>query len=381
MYKKLIRITTVPLSLDKLLGGQLRFMSKHFAVTAVSSDLTYLEKVGKKEGVDIYNVEMTRKITPFKDMLSLWQLYLFFRQHKPFIVHTHTPKAGTVGMIAAKLAGVPNRLHTVAGLPLLEAGGYKRRLLDTVEKLTYACATKVYPNSNGLKEIIEAAKFCGPEKLSVIGRGSSNGIDTQYFNPENITQATRDDLRQTLQIKPSDIVFIFVGRLVSDKGLNELLTAFKRITLQHANVKLLLVGPSEPELDPLHEDSLRMIASEESIITTGMQDDVRPYMAIADMLVFPSYREGFPNVVMQAGAMGLPAIVSDINGCNEIIEEGTNGLIVPVKNSIELFDAMDRLLVDKQLFQELKSNSRQMIVSRFEQQYVWEAILKEYKSL
>src|SRR6478672_8293944 len=204
MNKRLTRITTVPLSLDKLLGGQLRFMSQYYAVEAISSDAAYLERVGKREGVAVYNVEMTRKITPFKDLSSVWQLYKHFKKTKPLIVHTHTPKAGIVGMLAAKLAGVPHRLHTVAGLPLLEATGNKRKLLDFVEKMTYSCATKVYPNSFGLLDIINQNNYCAPSKLKVLGNGSSNGIDTSHFSPNHFSAQQNQELRKSLGISPDD---------------------------------------------------------------------------------------------------------------------------------------------------------------------------------
>ncbi|NCT19176.1 MAG: glycosyltransferase family 4 protein, partial [Flavobacteriia bacterium] len=191
---KLIRITTVPISLEKLLEYQLRFMKQYYAVIAISSDKVNLERVGKLQEVPTFHVEMTRKITPLQDLKAVWQLYKYFKKEKPLIVHTHTPKAGTVGMLAAKLAGVPHRLHTIAGLPLLEATGGKRKLLNAVEKVTYACATKIYPNSLGLQEIIIKENFCNPNKLKVLGNGSSNGIDTTYFNPENFSAQQNQSL-------------------------------------------------------------------------------------------------------------------------------------------------------------------------------------------
>src|SRR5690606_32425078 len=183
--KKLIRITTVPLSLDKLIEGQLNFMSQFYEVTAISSNYEELKKIKEKEDVEIFPIEMTRQITPFQDLKSVYQLYKFLKKEKPLIVHTHTPKAGIVGMLAAKLAKVPIRLHTVAGLPLMEAKGVKRKILNFVEKLTYSCATKVYPNSQGLYDFILKKKFCVNSKLKVLGNGSSNGINTEYFNPKH----------------------------------------------------------------------------------------------------------------------------------------------------------------------------------------------------
>ena len=184
MRKKLIRITTVPGSLDKLLDGQLKFMSAYYDVVAVSSYSETLEKVHEKEGVRVKSVEMTRQITLGKDVIALWKMYRFLRKEKPFIVHTHTPKAGIVGMMAAWIARVPIRLHTVAGLPLMEATGNKRRLLNWVEKITYSLATKVYPNSYGLYDFIVSHKLCGEKKLKVIGSGSSNGINSAFFDPD-----------------------------------------------------------------------------------------------------------------------------------------------------------------------------------------------------
>lgn len=379
--KKLIRITTVPLSLDKLLSGQLKFMGSFYNVIAVSSGGEALNKIAKKESVEVFPVEMTRKITPLQDIKAVWKLYRFLKREKPFIVHTHTPKAGIVGMLSARLAGVPNRLHTVAGLPLLEAKGNKRKILDLVEKLTYSCATNVYPNSFGLQKIILDNKYCDSEKLKVLANGSSNGIDTAFFNPDLIGNDQKLSLRQSLNIQEDDFVFIFVGRLVSDKGITELVRAFDNINKEVSKTKLLLVGPLEPELDPLSPETEKIIQLNEAIITVGYQNDVRPYFGIADVLTFPSYREGFPNVVMQAGSMGMPCIVSDINGCNEIIADNNNGLIIPVKSTEKLEEAMRKLLDDLSLRTQLKLNSRKRILENYEQKVVWEAILKEYKDL
>lgn len=381
MNKKLVRITTVPISLEKLLENQLNYMNQYYAVTAISSDKPNLERVGKLQDVAVFHVEMTRKITPFKDLRAVWQLYNYFRKEKPFVVHTHTPKAGTLGMLAAKLARVPNRLHTIAGLPLLEATGIKRKLLNLVEKVTYAAATMIYPNSSGLKEIIIREKFCKPEKLKVIANGSSNGINTNYFNPDFLSDIEKHILKSNLRIDPDDFVFIFVGRLVADKGINELVVAFQQLIINGFSAKLLLVGGQEADLDPLQPETWHQINANPNIIAVGHQNDVRPYFTISDCLVFPSYREGFPNVVMQAGAMGLPSIVTDINGCNEIIIEGENGTIIPVKDSEAIHQGMRRMLEDDAYRTSLQKKSRSLIVSRYEQSVVWEAILAEYDKL
>ena len=385
--KKIIRVTTVPMSLGGLLKGQLKFMSKYFKVVGISSegnvegDTEALNNVGLEEGIDVIGVMMTRKITPIQDLKSVYKLYKVFKKEKPLIVHSHTPKAGTVSMLAAKLAGVPNRLHTIAGLPLLVAKGPKRQLLNIVEKFTYACATKIYPNSYGLKEIIIENKFTTISKLKVIGNGSSNGIDTSFFNPELYSQEQSNDLRKELNLSTSDIVFVFVGRIVKDKGINELIEAFSKISTGYENAKLLLVGSYERDLDPISVEAEKEINSNTNILSVGWQKDVRPYFAMANILVFPSYREGFPNVVMQAGAMNLPSIVTNINGCNEIIVEGENGYIIPVENSEELYESMKRFLDDQSLLQTMSLTTRSTICKSYQREFVWKALLKEYNML
>ena len=378
---KLIRITTVPISLEKLLENQLRFMKRSFEVTAVSSDAQRLQQFGKDQGVDIFHVDLTRKITPIKDLKAVVKLYKFLKKEKPSIVHTHTPKAGIVGMLASKLAGVPIRMHTVAGLPLMEVSGIKRRVLNIVEKLTYSCATKIYPNSRGLKEFIIKEKLTSERKLKILGNGSSNGIDTKHFSPSQVSDLEKRQLRTDLNISKNDFVFVFVGRLVGDKGINELVEVFTEISKTHTNSKLLLVGPLETDLDPLEKNILNEIERNEAIINTGFQNDVRPYFALSHVLVFPSYREGFPNVVMQAGAMGLPSIVTDINGCNEIIRSDVNGIIIPVKDMQAIYNAMKKLVSDNSYYNKVQESSRQMIEKNYSQSELWNALLMEYNRL
>lgn len=382
MSKKLIRITTVPLSLKHLIKGQMRFMSENgFDVTIISADGEEIQDVINNEECKHITIPLTRKITPIQDLKATYSLYKLFKKEKPQIVHTHTPKAGIVGMLASYFAKVPNRLHTVAGLPLLEAIGVKRKILNIVEIITYSCATKVYPNSYGLKEIIKENQFAKEDKLKVIANGSSNGIDTSYFDPELFSIKDNEHLKTKLRIKKTDFVFIFVGRIVSDKGINELVEAFHKICLVKENIKLLLVGPYEDELDPLQKKTKLLINNNENIISVGYQNDVRPYFSISNCLVFPSYREGFPNVVMQAGAMRLPSIVSDINGCNEIIENNINGLVIKVKSVDAIYDAMINLTSDKLLFNKFRLNTRDKIRIKYERLSYWNLLLNEYENL
>lgn len=377
---KLFRITTVPISVEKLLGKQLTFMNQYYDVTAISSDKDYLERVGKELGVKTHTIEMTRKITPFQDLKSLWEMYSYFKKEKPEIVHSHTPKAGLIGMLAARLAGVKVRLHTVAGLPLMESTGIKRKVLNFVEKLTYSCATKVYPNSKGLYDFILEEKLGKADKIEVIGNGSTNGIDVTHFDPALFSDESKLKLKKQLGISEDDFVFVFVGRLVKDKGINELVSAFKTLQKAHSQtLKLLLVGPLEQDLDPLSQDILNEIETNPGIISSGFQKDVRPYFAISSCLAFPSYREGFPNVVLQALSMGIPALVSNINGCNEIVKDHCNGLIFPPKNEASLQLCMEEIL-NPEHYDQIKAVSRNSIM-KYRQELMWELLNKNYDNI
>jgi glycosyltransferase involved in cell wall biosynthesis len=358
--KKLVRITTVPLSLDKILDGQLSFMNNHYEVIAVSSEKEYLIRCAKNEGVRFKHIEMTRKITPIKDFISLIKLISFLKKERPLIIHSHTPKAGILAMLASKITNIPIRLHTVAGLPLMEEKGNKKKMLELIEKLTYSFSTFVFTNSNGLYKYIIDNNYVSKSKLKVIGNGSSNGVDVNYFSPTSVSEKEKEKLKLSLGILENDFTFVFVGRIVADKGINELINAFDTISFQNNAIKLLLVGEQESHLDPLNENTLKLISSNKNIIKTGFQKDIRPFLAVSDALVFPSYREGFPNVIMQAGAMELPVIATN------------NGAIVK---------AMVRLIEDEAFYKNLKSNARSMIVSRFERKVICEKILYEYKEM
>lgn len=374
---KLLRVTTVPISLKVLLKGQLAYMSEFYDVVAVSSEGDELQDVANQDGIRVKAIGMTRKITPIKDFVALMKMILFFMYEQPSIVHTHTPKAGLLGMIAAWVTRVPCRLHTVAGLPVMEADGNKKRLLFLMEKLTYLCATIVYPNSYGLKDYIVCHNLTVENKLKVIGCGSSNGIDTSYFDRTKQVEKEATCIRKKLGLNDS-FVFCFVGRVVKDKGVDELLVAFNQLSKSFDDVRLLIVGCLEEDLNPIAQESHEIIERNKHVIHVGYQDDIRPYLAASNCFVFPSYREGFPNVVMQAGAMGLASIVSDINGCNEIITHGENGLIVPRKDKKELETAMLRLIKAPKLLHALGEEARARIVSRYEQKGVWQAIKSEY---
>jgi len=378
LKKKLVRITTIPLSLKYLLGGQLGFMNQHFEVTAISSPGIELDEL-ESEGINVRRVFMTRKITPLQDLRALMELYRIFKEIKPDIVHTHTPKAGILGMLAANMAGVPVRMHTVAGLPLMEREGVERSMLEAVEKFTYSLTHKVYPNSFGLKNFIIHKNFALPSKVAVLANGSSNGINTQYFNLNAEIEKEVSSLKILLKVSEDEILFLFVGRLVADKGVNELIKAFDRLSRNYTNSRLILVGSMEEDLDPISGESLMILKRNKRIIQTGFKKDIRPYLHLSDIFVLPTYREGFPNVVLQAGCFHLPSIVTDINGCNEIIEDGVNGLIIPPKSTEKLQEAMIKLLKENKLREQMASHARPMVIRRYEQNIVWQCLLDEYQ--
>ncbi len=377
---RLLRITTVPISLKLLLQGQFTFFQQQgfevLTVSASGEEIAYLTE----QGIEHKVVPLTRSITPLQDLLCLWHLINIIQKFRPHIVHTHTPKAGLLGMLAARICQVPVRMHTVAGLPLMETSGLKRTILNVTERITYACATRVYPNSKGLRDFIARQFKMKPAKLKIIGKGSSNGIDNEFFSRNFFLQKQADAIRQQFGIKESEVVYCFVGRLVQDKGLVELVKAFQQIQ-QHKDSRLLLVGAFEEDLDPLPKEIMNFLKNDKRVVLAGFQNDVRPWMMAADVFVFPSYREGFPNVVMQAACLEVPCIVTDINGCNELIVSGNTGWIVPVKNIEKLFEAMKAANSDRAKARQMAIASREWVVANFSRDYVWAELLKEYKYL
>lgn len=381
--KKLFRISTVPVSLNILLKGQLEYLNQFYDVTAISGAGKDLDEVHQRERVKIHPIEMQRQISPFKDLKSLIQLYNYFRKEKPQIIHSITPKAGLLSMLAGKMAGVPIRIHTFTGLVFPYKTGNMQKLLIAMDKLLCWAATDIIPEGNGVKQdLIEYGITQKP--LKVLGNGNINGIDLDYFNPDLYSEKDSLSIREKLNIGQNDFVFLFVGRLVGDKGINELVKAFSELPRSsNQNIRrniLLLVGPYEDDLDPLLPGTIIEIQNNPNIISVGFQKDVRPYFAISDVFVFPSYREGFPNVLLQAGAMGKFSIVTDINGSNEIIENQINGTIIPVRNEIALKLEMMNAIELLKKNQDLKNICRMRIKNMFEQSIIWEVLKNEYKN-
>lgn len=381
--KKLIRVTTADISLEGLLKGQLRFLNRYYDVVGLASDTKGdLKVVEEREGIRTINVPMHREIAFLSDIKCLFKLYRIFRKERPFIVHANTPKGSLLSMLASWIARVPHRIYLVTGLRYQGANGKLKLLLKGMERITCRFANKVIPEGEGVRKTLIADKITNKE-LRVIHYGNINGIDTVFFSQELTEKqyGKRESFRIRLGFAEDDFVFIFIGRIVRDKGMNELAVAMKGLVINYPKIKLLLVGRFESDLDPLDLGNEEFFSTSENVKFVGYQKDVRPYLLSADALVFPSYREGFPNVVLQAGAMGLPSIVTDINGCNEVIVDSENGLIIPSKDSKKLEEAMAHFYFNRESLGMMALNARKMITSRYMQNDVWKELLNMYNEL
>jgi glycosyltransferase involved in cell wall biosynthesis len=377
--KKVIRTSTIPGSLKILLKGQLKFINNYFDVIAITSGGKEFKELIENEGIRGYIVPFSRSTFSFlSDIIAFVKLLYIFKKERPYIVHSHTSKDGLLCMVAAYITKVPNRLYTIAGLADIK--GIRGLLLNIAEIVTFLCATKIYPNSNNMMDIYIKKKLLKKNKAKVILNGSSNGIDLDYFCFDRVAPEIHL-YKKKLNISTENFVFCFVGRVVGDKGINELIYAFDKLSKIKNDIKLIIVGTFEKKLDSIDKEVEKKIIGHPSIIYVGKQDDVRPYYAISDCLVLVSYREGMPNVVLQAGAMNLPCIVSDINGCNEIIKDEINGLIIPRKNKDLLYIKMKYLVENRKIAKQMANNARNLIDCRYKQLDLWEAILKEYNSL
>ena len=379
---KLIRITTVPMALRYLLPGQMHFMANNsFDVLMISADGKELAEVIAKEQCRHIIVPMTRKITPLQDLKCLLRLIKIFRKEKPDIVHTHTPKAGLLGMLAAKFCGVKVRIHTVAGLPLMVEKGFKHQLLKFIEKLTYASANHIWPNSNSLMQFIIKNKLCKTAKLSIIAKGSTNGIQLNRFNKENLQPEIIDEIKTQINYSANNIYLLCIGRLVVDKGIGELVHVFTRLQKANDNLVLILVGEYETTLDPLPSETLHEIEINPSIIHINWTTQVEYYMKLADLFVFPSHREGFPNVLLQAGAMGLPVICSHITGNIDIVTNNETGLIFDSGNEQQMLKLLQYALLHPQHMQNMAKKLQQEIKENYPRENIWQNMLEAYKSL
>lgn len=389
MKIKIIRTSTVPTSLTSFLNGVFEVLMSNYELLLVSSPGKELDELHNKYGVKTIGVSMQRRFSPLKDLISLWKLILVFHKEKPYMVHSMTPKAGLLCMLAAWVTRVPRRVHTFTGLVWPTATGSTRKILMATDWLTCACATHIIPEGKGVMDDLQ--QHITHKPMRVLGYGNVRGVDMDYWRKTN---ASSNKLRE---IKRDDVfTFIFVGRIVRDKGINELIAAFDKLSHEY-KVRLLLVGTFEDALDPVSESTKKIIEGNSSIEYLGPQygTDLLACYAASDCFVFPSYREGFPNTVLEAGAMELPSIVTDINGSREIIvcrnEENTspirdmklcdNGIIIPPRNEELLYKAMEEVFKNDNVRAVMVSQAREMVASRFEQSFVQRCLIEFYNEI
>lgn len=370
--KKILRAVTSAQSLVFCRDVMVKMRAMGYDMVAVTSPGPELDSLRHDDGFHCVAVPMHRRISPVADLVSLVRLVIVMAKERPWVVHSMTPKAGLLCMIAAWLTGVPVRVHTFTGLVWPTATGLKRRLLMMTDRITCACATHVIPEGKGVMHDLQHGGITS-KPMRVLGHGNVKGVDIERFDPS----------RLGAQAASGAFTFLFVGRIVGEKGINELVEAFARLHEEQPATRLVLVGNYETELDPLSQGTRRIIDAMDAIETPGPKrgDDLVSAYAEADSFVMPSYREGFPNVVLEAGAMGLPSVVTDINGSREIVENGKNGLVVPPRDAAALYDAMKLMATDNEARQRMAREARPMIVSRFERDYVQRCQIEFYKDV
>ena len=365
--KKIIRISNIPVSLNVFCKDLFRELSADYEMVAVSSPGKDLDEISEREGIRTIAVPIERRMAPFKDAVTLFRLIKVFRRERPDMVHSIGHKAAILGQFAARLTGVPFRVHSFTGLAFPTAKGFARWVLKKVDKFICRNSTDILPEGKGVMRDLQQNKITR-KPLRILGNGNIRGIDLEHYtlSPEVLAEARK--IR-----KENFFTFVFVGRIVADKGINELVEAFCRLNRENPSTRLILVGDRDNGINPVSEQTSQRIRDCENIMEAGLQKDVRPWYAASDCFVLPSYREGFPNSVIEAGAMGLPSIVTDINGANEIIIAEKNGIIVPSKSAEALFSAMKRMMEDSSFRESAASCARELIASRYDRRYVWKS--------
>lgn len=383
MMKKLIWVTTVAQSMG-LFRGQLAFMSKYFDLTFVASNESNpaeLENRGRIEQIRVHEIPMKREISLFKDFKSLIAFLSYFHAMKPDAVHGNTPKGALLAMLAAKLTGVKTRIYMCHGLRYQGYSGIMRKILENMEHLTCSCATHVLCVSDGVRNTLAQDGICPARKSNVIGYGSCNGINKDFFDASAYSTEEQERLRRQYGIHKDDFLFIFMGRIVKDKGVNEMIEAFTRYRKENPCVCLMILGAFEDNQNPVETSTQEIIkGNKEGVIYCGKQTDVRPFVAASQCLLLPSYREGFGMVLMEAGAMGIPVICSDIIGCNNVVTND-NGLLIEPKNADDLYQKIKIMVENTSLYRHFVSSTRLSIINRFNQSELWSKFLVYYQNV
>lgn len=372
---KIIRISTVPTSLYTFARSQFINLREEYEIVAVSSPEKELRQIQDECAIRVVSVPMERHISIFKDILSLIRMIILFIKEKPDMVHSITPKAGLISMLAAWVTRVPVRMHTFTGLVFPTSKGAKRWILMLMDRIMCFCATYINPEGYGVANDLRRFGITKKE-VHVIANGNVRGVDMNHYCRSTEVMIKAEELR-----REGIFTFCFVGRIVGDKGINELVAAFDILHAEISETRLLLIGQYEENLDPLLPQTKKRIEDGNGIEYVGQQNDVRPWMAASDAFVFPSYREGMPNCVLEAGAMELPSIVTDINGSNEIIYDGFNGVIVPSKDAEALYQRMKEWVQNPSLLQKMSAQAREIVESKYNQELIHRETLAVYREL
>jgi len=378
---RVTHVTTVPASL-RFLRGQPDFArARGFELRAVSSPGAELDAFGESERVQVFPVEMARRITPLADLVTLVRLISHFRATQPDIVHAHTPKGGLLGVIAATAARVPVRIYHMRGLPLMGASGLKRGLLIGTERVSCLLADEVFCVSHSLRGAALDLSLGRADQLRVLAGGSGQGVDTdRRFSPTRLGPQARSASRAALGMPEGALVFGFVGRIVRDKGLHELARAWARVRAELPEARLLIVGPLEPH-DPVDPDIWSALASDARVHRVGFTEDTPQLYAAMDVVVLPSYREGFPNVPLEAASMGKPVITTRVPGCVDAVLEDVTGLIVEPREHTGLAEAMLRYGREPHLRETHGAAGRKRVLREFRREVIWGAIVERYRAL
>lgn len=371
-------ITTTAARTFSFFRGQTKLWNKTFDVCAISSEREKLISFAQAEGIRYKYIPMHREISLISDVCCLLRFIWLFIKERPYFVHGNTPKASMLSMVAAWLTRRPVRIYMCHGLRYQTTKGMLRRVLMFMENLSCSCATQVICVSEGVRKQLVDDGLCKESKGKVVGYGTAGGIDVNYFSRKALPATL--DIRAELGIPQDDFVFSFVGRIVKDKGVNELVSAIDRLS-QEYHVHLLLVGPKENDLDPIDERTQILISKNKYIHAVRRQNDVRPYLAASDAFVLPSYREGVGMVLLEANAMDVPCIASNIIGCKDVVTEGVNGELVQPRCADALYQKMKDWIEHRDHVSELAKGCRNYVLSRYSSEDVRRAYYEELKSL